>query len=206
MKMTNTGALIVVVFSLFVLFDAISRDEAQRALTKPYVSWSGSESAIKTRCALLAASEKEWTDIWLRHKGVKEKWTGIYDTFYNPAALPDVNFAECMIIALFEGESSNSAGLVVCEIEESEKELHIRYENKSYQTMGPDGGGRKAAPFGLFVVPKSEKTVIIEEKVRRLKNSPPLWKERARIEMGQLDIFIDLIPRSLPPSRGKDPA
>ncbi len=182
MQVMKVGAALVVVFSLFNLFNAISREEPRVREIEPYVSWSGARSAIGERCALLAGSEKEWIDVWLRHQGVAGKWKGTYSTFYNPAGVPHVNFTECMVIAIFQGECTNSAGLALCAIEESGDGLRVRYENKSYQTLGPDGGGEKATPFVILVLPPSPGTVIVEEKVLHLKNSLPTWKEHARIE------------------------
>ena len=55
-----------------------------------------------------------------------------------------------------------------------------RRNRRGYQTAGPDGGGKRATPYGIFVLPRSDKELVVEEGVRTLKNEPPKWNELAR--------------------------
>jgi hypothetical protein len=47
--------------------------------------------------------------------------------------------------------------------------------------MGPNGGGVQATVYGFFVLPRSSKTVVLEENVQNYLGQPPEWKERANL-------------------------
>jgi hypothetical protein len=44
----------------------------------------------------------------------------------------------------------------------------------------PNGGGRPVTAYGFFVLPKADKTVILEENIQNLLGNPPAWQERIR--------------------------
>jgi hypothetical protein len=144
----------------------------------PLVTLTGADSHVKERSCHLIRSEKEWIKIWQRHKGVKELEN--YDLFYNPLGLPEVNFDKCIVIAAFQGSGWNSAGLRETVFKDEEDRIVLQFEDKAYQTMGPGGGGEQVTVYGFFVLPRSDKTVVLEENVQNIIGSPPVWKERAR--------------------------
>ena len=122
---------------------------------------TGADSRVESRSYHRVASEADWIKIWQRHKGVEEAKN--YDLYYNPLDLPCVNFEKCMVIAVFEGSGWNVAGLKSLAVEEDTNSIVLRYQIKGYQTAGPDGGGKKVKVYGFFVLPRSKKTVILEE-------------------------------------------
>lgn len=79
---------------------------------------------------------------------------------------------------------ANSAGLTAVSATETGGRVTFRYDDKSYQTGGPDGGGERVAAWGFFILPRSSKTLLVEENVQRLTGRDPDWKERARFETG----------------------
>jgi hypothetical protein len=130
-------------------------------------------------------SLEEWTRVWQEHKGAEAG--GKYDAFYDKLTLPLVDFDSYMVIAIFQGECWNTAGLTVVSIFEDDSHIVIRFRNKSYSTAsysteGEGGdGGEKVTPYGFFIMPRSTKPTILEEGlqgVRRKKRDPPVWKER----------------------------
>ena len=57
----------------------------------------------------------------------------------------------------------------------------IRFDDKSYQTEGPNGGGKRVSPFGFFVLPRTELPIVLQQNVQSLIGEPPQWQERARL-------------------------
>jgi hypothetical protein len=108
-------------------------------------------------------SEGEWIKIWRRHRGAKE--SDDYDLYYNPLGLPYIDFEKCMVIAVFQGSGWNSAGLGTAAVLESKDSMVLRLVDKSYQTAGrdPDGGGRRTTVYGFFVLPRSDRTVVLAQ-------------------------------------------
>ncbi len=116
--------------------------------------------------------------VWQEHKGRKP--TDQYDLFHDPLALPLIDFDHYMVIAIFQGNGSNNAGLTVVEIVEENNNIILRFANKYYQTGGTDGGGHRTTAYGYFVLPRSEKSLLLEENVQHYKGKPPIWKERIK--------------------------
>ncbi len=142
---------------------------------RPLLTLTGPKSFVETAEAHRARSAAEFEKLWLRHAGKTEN-----DAFYNAAGVPDIDFDRCMVIAVFQGMGWNSAGLRVEALIEEEGRILLRFDDKSYQTEGPDGGGVRVTAYGFFVLPRSDKPVVVEEDVQDLIGAPPKWKERAR--------------------------
>lgn len=151
-----------------------------RSGMEPYVTFRSGESKIKTRSYRKVTAFEDWADLWIEHTGA-QRHDGKYNWFYNEAGVPFVDFERCMVIAVFQGEGWNSAGVRVVTVAEEEERILLRFDDQSFQTSGPDGGGVRVTPFGIFVLPKSEKPVVLEENVQGLIGKPPIWKERARL-------------------------
>jgi hypothetical protein len=152
---------------------AASADPAKEA-THPYVTLTGTDSHIKERSYHRVVSEDEWIKIWQRHKGAKESKD--YDFFYNPLGLPYIDFEKCMVIAVFQGSSVNSAGLKTVAILEEKDRIVLRFEEKWYQTMeraGTGHGGNHVTVYGFFMLPRSSKTVVLEENAQNYIGQPP---------------------------------
>jgi hypothetical protein len=88
-----------------------------------------------------------------------------------------------MVVAVFQGNDVNSAGLKAVAILEEKDRLVLRFQNKSYQTMGYGqvDEGERVTVYGFFVLPRSSKTVVLEENVQNIIGQPPVWKERASL-------------------------
>ncbi|MHC5035712.1 MAG: hypothetical protein ACYTHM_00215 [Planctomycetota bacterium] len=146
---------------------------------KPYVVFSGSQSKIEKPEIIRIASRKAWTEVWCRHVGLPRQ--DPYHDYYNRAGVPAVDFDRCMVVAIFQGRASNSAGVDALSITEEEGILRFRYDDRSFQTVG---GAESVSAFGIFILPRSGKPVVVEENVQGLKGKPPVWRERARLSGG----------------------
>jgi hypothetical protein len=156
---------------------ATAKESAGKPL-KPCVVITGADSHVMKLRYRRITSADEWTRVWQEHKG--EKPTGQYDQFYDPLTLPSIDFDRYIVIAIFQGNGWNSAGLRAISISEENDCVIFRFDNKGYQTGGtsPDGGVKKATAYGFFVVPRSTKPVVLEENVQQYIGQPPEWKER----------------------------
>jgi hypothetical protein len=155
-------------------------EEPAGELLKPCAVIAGADSHVAKGRYQRITSAGDWTRVWQEHKG--EKPTGEYDMFYDPLTLPWIDFDHYMVIAIFQGNGSNNAGLRAISISEENDRLIFRFENKGYQTggSGPGGDGNKTAAYGFFVVPRSTKPVVLEERLHLMnrKDKPSVWKER----------------------------
>lgn len=175
MKTVNVLLALVAVGPVGSGGPAAGEDNAQQTI-HPYVTLTGTDSHVKERSYFRVTSQDEWIGTWHRHQGAKGSKD--YDLFYNPLGLPYIDFERCMVIAVFQGSGWNSAGLRASQILEENAQIVLRFEDKHYQTGGADGGGRKVSVYGFFVLPRSSKTVVLEENVQGYKGRPPVWKER----------------------------
>ncbi len=172
MKPLISVPVIGVIFALVVLIATAAEKPVERQI-KPCVAITGADSHVTIPRYHRITSAEVWTHIWQEHKG--EKPTEEYDFYEDPLALPMIDFDDYMVIAVFQGEGWNSKGLSVVSISEEDKRIVLRYDNKSYQTVG---GGNKVAAYGFFVLPRSAKPVVVEENVQIYGGEPPVWKER----------------------------
>jgi hypothetical protein len=154
--------------------------DTQRPIVRPVVVLTGTGSCVVERRFLRVASESDWIKLWQRHKGANESKD--YDLFYNPLDLPYIDFEKYEVIAIFQGRGWNNAGLMAVAIMESKDALVVRFENKEYQTAGPGGGGKQTTVYGFFVLPRSAKTIVLEEGSRSMRLQSPVWEERVRLK------------------------
>jgi hypothetical protein len=148
----------------------------ETAAFAPFVTWSGPDSCISTSTFTRATNEAQWQAMWAAHIGAAAKVNNVGQLF-----MPKVNFDRCMVVAAFRGDGHNSNGYFVVEAIDEPDRVVLRLDEQTYQTAGPDGGAVKVRPYGIFVLPRSNKSVVIEENVQGIKDRPATWKERAKL-------------------------
>jgi hypothetical protein len=176
MKPATVAAVLAIAWATTVLIDATAQEPAGTPVS-PCVVITGADSHVAQRRYQRITSADKWTRVWQEHKG--QKPTGQYDLFYDPLTLPQVDFDRYMVIAVFQGSGWNNAGLRAFSLADEDTRILLRFANKSYQTGGADGGGKKVTAYGFFVVPRSAKPVVLEENAQQYKRGkPPVWEER----------------------------
>lgn len=146
----------------------------------PLVSWYGPKSAVREAKFGRAMNAEQWTKLWDEHEGKASAKDNVGVPF-----IPRVNFEKCMVIGIFQGARTNSNGVTIEAITEEASCIRVRYDEMTFQTSGGLNGGGGAVsvtPYGIFVVPRSNKPIVIEENVQGLKDNPARWKERAKLE------------------------
>ena len=155
---------------------------------KTCVTISGAQSHMETRQYHRITSDEVWMRIWQKHMGkswqerrerIAQRRTNPND-LRDPITAPMIDFDNYMVVAIFSGECRNCTGLTVASIYEEDKRIVFKYERVSYQTMAHIGtrkGGDMVTVFGLFVLPRSTKPIVVVENVQNELGAPPVWKE-----------------------------
>jgi hypothetical protein len=162
---------------------ARAADSSTGATLRPMVTWSGPDSAIIDPSYLRITSAESWLQLWERHSGKPAQRDNIGEPF-----IPQIDFERCMVVAIFKGRKFNSNGVLCVSLAESGGQLVFRFDERTFQTAAAldDTSGRGGAvdvtPYGIFVVPRSNKSLVIEENVQRLKDHPARWKQQARFD------------------------
>ena len=151
----------------------------------PFVSFIGPTSAVETREITRITTQDDWSALWQRHTGKAEATVNL-----GRPIIPEIDFSRCTVLAVFHGKSKNSNGNEVVEVERKGDRVVVRYDSRSYQTASFDGPdhGVDCTPYGIFILPRHEQPLIVEENTQNLIGKPPVWTERARFD-------------SLPPQR-----
>lgn len=153
-------------------------------LAKPTVTFHGEHSAIAKKRYVKITDAQQWAKLWGEHLGkpVGRK----YGYFYNPLNVPDIDFKNNMVVAIFQGARWNSAGVTLKQFLDGD-ELTLRFDDNSYQTTvievadGKVPEQAKSKPFGMFVLPKTDKTIVLEENVQNRVAKPPKWQARGKL-------------------------
>lgn len=150
-----------------------------RAPTRPYVQWVGHDSKMAHESVLLIRDEPSWLALWESHTG-KPHGEGAIGRH----AAPKIDFTQCAVVAFFRGPSTNEDGEILDSIQSEKDRVILRFESSGFQTFGLDGSGGavKTTPYGIWVIPATDKPIVIEEGKRELKNEPLTWKEVKRFD------------------------
>jgi hypothetical protein len=145
--------------------------------SQAYVSWAGSYSAITEDEVTLVTNAKAWEALWTRHRGdrLEENANGWPE-------IPAIDFDRCMVLAMFGGESWNCNGYTVIQRATDRRRMLVRVDAMTFQTAGPDGGGKRVTPYGIFVLPRTSLPIIVERDTQGLLAGPRIWKEVARFQ------------------------
>jgi hypothetical protein len=134
----------------------------------------GTSSKITKQRILRLTEEKEWLALWLEHM------TGSKDD-----VIPEFDFDKIMVIGIFDPQLDNSNGFSADSITEDRKQITIKVNDHSFQSVVPNEikeAASEARPWGIIVLPKSEKPVILERDVRNHIKDPPKWEKWKTIE------------------------
>lgn len=145
---------------------------ANVVLMHPSLVLKGSDSSITKPEIVLAANAKQWSSIWAKHAAGKSDKAKV---------APSVDFGKSEVVCIFQGSGWNSNGVIPTEIADVGDSIRVRFDNASYQTIGKDGGGVRCTPYGIFVIPKSTKSVTVWENTQGLMRGTPIWKLRATL-------------------------
>ena len=155
--------------------------EDEPTVIRPIVSWSGPRSAIDKPEFHLITTRDQWRNLWSRHVDDKGERLVAHGS---GLVCPEIDFGKHMVVAYFRGTSTNSDGEIIKSVHETVDAIVIRFDSFSFQTagFGGDGGAVTVTPYGVWLLPRVEKPIIIEENVQNLKAGEPQWRERHRFD------------------------
>jgi hypothetical protein len=169
--------LTIVVLVSFVIFvgpyEAIG-DKVAPTNTKACLCISGSESKIKKECIERITSEERLDGLWLEHKTGDTKYTGTTPK----CDQIDVDFQHFMVIALVQPIRDNCGGFSAVSIEEDSNTITIRLDDHSFQsvTNAKEEEESKGSPWGMIILPKSAKEIVLMTNEQPIIGRRPMWK------------------------------
>jgi hypothetical protein len=146
-------------------------------VVKPLFSLDGRESKNTKAGYHRIESPEAWNALWLRHNTGTEKPDKV------PITMPqaEVDFSRCMVVAVFQGKGENCDGFKMHSVLESDEQITVRIQARYFAT-GPEV--QETAAWGIFVLPRSTKHLLIELDKRSEKIDPPKWTKVAEFKAG----------------------
>ena len=143
------------------------------------VQWMGNHSSITKPRTVLISDAATWERVYAEHMG-----SLLEHAPTSAAYIPEVDFARYSVVCVFGGARINTSGYRLVSIADLPEVQRLRYDAVQYQTMSLDGKdpGNSCEPFGMFVIPRPRRTLVLEEDVNGLIGAAPKWKEQCRIE------------------------
>jgi hypothetical protein len=161
-----TSALGTLTVMLFCDVGGRADDKAGPIGVKPLMTLYGSDSKITKSKTLRVTTTKEWDALWNEHRG---------DSKTDRFSL-DLDFEKVMVIAIFGGEGFGEHYFTSQSIVEANDRITIRIDANTYQ-WGYSPDAKALRPWGILVLPRSNKKLVLESDMRGLIADPPKWKE-----------------------------
>lgn len=171
-------AVVVILATLVIAQQDVVRTPPKDTARPALVEYMGRDGNIMGREFHRIMDSAEWVEVWARHAHKQKKdleWAGSY---------PKIDFTRCMVVAFFRGKAVNTRGEELKEVDEDGGTLRLRFCSSTYQSMSFEGEdlGEPAVSYGIWVLPRSTKAVVVEEDVQSVIGGSPIWKEQARFE------------------------
>lgn len=172
--MFRAAATIFVCLVAFMVGAGAAPAGREGKATKPYVQWRGAASARTEGGFVRVTTQEQWTALWGEHSGRAPQAAG------NPPPAPEVDFDQCLVIAYFRANAARTTGERAKEIEDQDQRVVLRFESVRYQVMRAQDAPpeRTGTSYGIWVIPRTAKPIVIEENVQSIIGQPPIWKER----------------------------
>lgn len=175
MKYSNLALIVGVLLTIAALSVTASPAPSQTAIgwteAKPIVAWTGSYSAIEQRHYRRITNAKDWTTLWTEHQGDR-----IERDSYGEPVVPAIDFGTNMMLAIFRGKAWNIRSESLLDFSALENNIQIRFDARTYQTDGPAEDRDYTRAYGIWVLPRSTKSITLIENVQGLIGQPPKWK------------------------------
>ena len=171
--------LVGVAGSCLVLpWSSTTQGEEKEKAVKPLLALDGRESKNTKAGYHRIESPEAWKALWLRHNTGTEKPDKI------PVTMPqaEVDFSRCMIVAVFQGKEELCDGYKVHSVLETNDNITVRIQARSF-AVG-DTTVPKTAAWGIFVLPRSTKQLLVELDTKSDKSDPPKWTKVAEFKAG----------------------
>ncbi len=145
----------------------------------PAVQWSGPDSAIEELRWERVRSPEAWRNLWAAHRGERASLAA-----QGWVLAPEIDFERYEVVAYFRGQSANNNGERASAVFVREGVNVLRFDSASFQTASFDGEDKGVAgrAFGIWVIERSDRAIVVEENVQGLIGGEPVWREVMRFE------------------------
>ncbi|VTR93264.1 unnamed protein product [Gemmata massiliana] len=169
---------------LAAAYDRPTKGEEEPAATPPLLSIYGRQSRIERQGFYRIESADAWKRHWAKHQTGEEK----------PASFPGdkphlgVDFTRCMVVSLFDGTGTNfnCDGYEVESIDEGADRIRLRVRGLHFQTHD---ALIPTTAWGAFVLPRSEKPIVLELDTNRDRLRQPKWAKVADLKSGNSSVL-----------------
>jgi len=141
---------------------------------RPTAVFDGTHSQIKKEKIVRVLTADAWKELWQEHRGKNA-------TFTETGQSLEIDFETHYVIAIFVG---NCDGCAITPRLRGDTVL-IGYKGWVSQTEGRDertpaqrAKDDAMASYAFVILPRSRRTVLVEENVQRMLGEPPIWKQR----------------------------
>jgi hypothetical protein len=145
----------------------------------PYAQIFGPDSRVTRSGFHRIRDQQAWETLWADHAGRDAA------VIAGVSTAPAIDFDRCEVIACFRGPTTNIRGERVEAVEDLGAEgRRIRFNSSTYQTfaMAGEDPGVRCTPFGFWIIDRTRGPIVIEENVQNLKDEPPAWRHRERLD------------------------
>jgi hypothetical protein len=148
----------------------------------PVVQWTGPDSSIDEPGFVRVTDQAAWGELWARHRGDR-----LEHNLRRLPVVPTIDFDRYMIVATFAARGAENDGEIVQEMMERDDALVIRFASLTFQTLtigDPDAATQrvKGSAYGIWLIPRRDGPIVIEQDQRQLLNQPAKWVQVHRFE------------------------
>ena len=157
------GLLVLIVESLTAQA-TIAQEPTNNATVKPLMTLYGQHSKITKPKKVRITSDREWKALWSEHQLDQSRTRA------------ELDFSRVMVIAIFQGDGMLYGGYDVERIIEGKDRLTVRVRPLYFQvSVSASVDVMSSKAWGIFVLPLSDKQIVIEGDERKLIDSPYRW-------------------------------
>ncbi|HEY4235407.1 MAG TPA: hypothetical protein VGM76_18395 [Lacipirellulaceae bacterium] len=157
----------------FSCLAAQAENEKQTPPSKALVAISGADSHVRKPTYERISTPEDWYRVWARHLGTTK------DDAY--CSILEVDFDRCLVVAIFRGEETNIRGIRIDSLLESTDSIVIRFVRLGYQTAGSDNNKPPDRPYAFVIVPKTDKSIVLEQRIQAMGDQQQQWEECAQL-------------------------
>jgi len=147
--------------------------------TQPLFALTGSWSNVVEPREVRVTTADAWAALWREHCGDRLERDAI-----DFELIPQINFEEVMVVAVFLGSTTNTRSLDVTNIApRPDGSIVIDFSTRTFQTAAmfepndkPQGGMVTTQPWAIWVVPKSNAQIVLRRLQPQLKEGPVVPK------------------------------
>lgn len=145
--------------------------------SRPGIMLYGPESSIHERRFERIRDQQALNTLWAEH--AKDLGGQTSQGWLLP---PQIDFTSLEVIAFFRGPAVNTSGEIAELIEIGAEQVWLRFDSitptPASDYAGPGGTAVRSHPYGLWVIPRSDKPISLEENIEDTTSGPPRWREQ----------------------------